>query len=57
MEKKQYHVIESALLRVTVNLLNELPIRMADEVKPIINALVQCPKVDITEEIPDTSKA
>jgi hypothetical protein len=56
MEKKQYHVIESGLLMATVKLLNELPIRMSDEVKPLINALVLCPRVDINEEIPEESK-
>lgn len=57
MEKKQYHVIESGLLMATVKLLNELPIRMSDEVKPLINALVQCPRADINEEVTPKNKS
>lgn len=56
MEKKQYYAIEAPLLQATINLLNELPIRMANEVTPIINALVQCPKLDITEPKQDITK-
>lgn len=39
-EKQNYYIVEESLLRVTIELLeNEIPVRLAQKVIPILNAL------------------
>lgn len=48
--QKKFYLIEESLLKTTIDLIEEMPLRLASRALPIIESLGKCPPVEIKRE-------
>ena len=48
--KKNYYIIEESLLNASIELLEEMPVRLSHKVIPVIGGLKSCQPVSIEEK-------